>query len=192
MAITYKDIDLLTQKVSVVGTEKLPVSATEYITPAQIAATVDLSGKQDVIDSTHKLSYTLLSDTPTIPTVPTISTNVQTDKASDVKTSSPKSVYDEVHPALGSTQPAGGFLPNVIYDLGTLTGTVTFTLASPTDNTIANPYHWTFETGSTAPTITWPSSLVWLSGSAPTINASTHYEILVRKGYASYLEFSLS
>lgn len=30
-----------------------------------------LSTKQDTIDSSHKLSYTLLSDTPTIPTVPT-------------------------------------------------------------------------------------------------------------------------
>ena len=36
MAITYKDIDLLSQKSSVVGTEKIPVSDTEYITPSQI------------------------------------------------------------------------------------------------------------------------------------------------------------
>ena len=38
MAITYKDINQLTQKSSVAGTEKLPVSDTQYITPAQIAA----------------------------------------------------------------------------------------------------------------------------------------------------------
>lgn len=134
MAITYRDIDDLTQKSSVAGTEKLPVSATEYITPAQIAAP----------------------------------------------------------PAIVTSQPAGGFAPNVVYDLGTLTGSVTFSLATPSDNTIANPYHWTFETGSTAPTITWPSSIIWNTGSAPTIGASKHYEILVRKGYASCLEFALS
>lgn len=40
MAITYKDINLLTQKGSVAGTEKLPVSDTQYITPAQIAGTL--------------------------------------------------------------------------------------------------------------------------------------------------------
>lgn len=40
MAVTYKDIDLLTQKSAVVGTEKLPVSDTEYITPDQIAGRV--------------------------------------------------------------------------------------------------------------------------------------------------------
>lgn len=38
MAITYKDINLLTQKGAVAGTEKLPVSDTEYITPNQISA----------------------------------------------------------------------------------------------------------------------------------------------------------
>ena len=36
MAVTYKDIDLLTQKSTVAGTEKIPVSDTLYITPEQI------------------------------------------------------------------------------------------------------------------------------------------------------------
>lgn len=40
MAITYKDINLLTQKAVVAGTEKLPVSDTEFITPDQIVAGV--------------------------------------------------------------------------------------------------------------------------------------------------------
>lgn len=124
-----------------------------------------------------------------IPTVPTISTNIATDKSSTTKTASPSAVYNEVHPAIATTQPAGGFLPNVVYDLGTITGTVTFALASATDNTIANPYFWTFETSSTAPTITWPANLTWAGGSAPTINASKHYEIMVRNGYATSLEF---
>lgn len=36
MSVTYKDIDDLSQKSSVAGTEKIPVSDTEYITPSQI------------------------------------------------------------------------------------------------------------------------------------------------------------
>lgn len=36
MAVTFKDINQLTQKSAVAGTEKLPVSDTEYITPSQI------------------------------------------------------------------------------------------------------------------------------------------------------------
>lgn len=43
MAVTYKDINLLSQKDSVVGSEKLPVSDTEYITPSQIASIVDMT-----------------------------------------------------------------------------------------------------------------------------------------------------
>lgn len=42
MAVTYKDIDLLTNKSSVNGTEKIPVSDTEYITPNQIAGLVSV------------------------------------------------------------------------------------------------------------------------------------------------------
>ena len=37
MAITYKDISLLTNKTTPAGTEKIPVSDTQYLTTAQIA-----------------------------------------------------------------------------------------------------------------------------------------------------------
>lgn len=121
--------------------------------------------------------------------IPTISTDIQTDKASTTKTASPSAVYNEVHPAIATTQPAGGFLPNVVYDLGTITGTVTFSLASASDATIANAYFWTFETSSTAPTITWPANITWIGGSAPTISASKHYEIMIRNGYGTFIEF---
>ena len=38
MAITHKDISLLTQKATIAGTEKIPVSDTEYVTANQIAS----------------------------------------------------------------------------------------------------------------------------------------------------------
>lgn len=123
-----------------------------------------------------------------IPSVPDISTNVKTDKNSDTKTASPKAVYSEVHPATASSQPVGGFLPNVFYNLGELTGSVTFALASPDDATIVNHYYWTFETGSTAPTITWPNGITWLGGSAPEISASKHYEISVLNSIGTFME----
>lgn len=40
MAVSYKDINQLSQKSSIAGTEKLPVSDTQYITPSQIAGMV--------------------------------------------------------------------------------------------------------------------------------------------------------
>ena len=50
MAVTYKDIDLLTQKSAVAGTEKIPVSDTQYLTPAQIAISkqVHLTDESDM------------------------------------------------------------------------------------------------------------------------------------------------
>ena len=97
-------------------------------------------------------------------------------------------VYSEIHPTVVTTQPSGGFVPNVFYRLGTLTGTQTFTLASPSDNTIANHYYWTFETGSAAPTITWPSGIDWIGGTAPTIIADKHYEVSILGGVGTYME----
>jgi len=48
MAVTYKDIDQLTQKASPTGAEKLPVSDTEYITPQQIAGMVEVDSTPSV------------------------------------------------------------------------------------------------------------------------------------------------
>ena len=51
MAVSYKDINQLTQKSQVAGTEKIPVSDTQYITPDQIAA---LAPGGDTSDCVHK------------------------------------------------------------------------------------------------------------------------------------------
>lgn len=96
------------------------------------------------------------------------------------------------HPAYYSkvaetSNPSGGFLPDVVYSLGTLTGTVTFALAAAVTGNV-NHYFWMFDTGSTAPTITWPAGITWADGSAPTVAASKHYEISVLNGIAYYSE----
>lgn len=129
-----------------------------------------------------------------IPSVPTISTNIPTDKASDAKTASPKAVYDFVCPPKGSAQPAGGLLPGVFYDLGTLTGSVTISLATPADSAITNEYRFTFVAGSTAPTITWPSSITLWGGNciengAPVIADGKTYEVSILDGRAIVIEF---
>lgn len=96
------------------------------------------------------------------------------------------------HPAYYSkvaetNNPSGGFLPDVVYSLGTLTGTVTFALAAAVTGQL-NHYFWMFDTGSTAPTITWPTGITWATGSAPTVSASTHYEVSILGGIAYYSE----
>ena len=86
-----------------------------------------------------------------------------------------------------TSQPQGGFLPDVIYKLGTITGSVTFALAAAVTGN-ANHYYFVFDTGSTAPTITWPAGLTWADGSAPTVAASKHYEVSIMDGIAYYSE----
>jgi hypothetical protein len=62
-------------------------------------------------------------------------------------------------------------------------------MALPNDSTITNHYYWTFETSSTAPTITWPVRITsWYGGGAPNIAASKHYEISVLDGVGCYIE----
>ena len=88
---------------------------------------------------------------------------------------------------LGGAQPSGGFLPDVAYNLGEVSGTVTFALASAVTGNL-NHYFWMFDTGSTAPTITWPTGITWADGSAPTVAASKHYEVSILGGIAYYSE----
>lgn len=130
---------------------------------------------------------------PAIPTVPTISTNLFSDKADNTKTAGAKVTYDEIHPAIESSQPAGGLRPNVLYNLGTLTGSVTISLATPDDANVANEYMLTFTAGSTAPTITWPNSITGWVGScvdngAPEITGGNYYEVSILGGIGVILE----
>lgn len=63
MAIIHKDINLLTQKQAVAGTEKLPVSATEYITPNQITQELDEASRTDtVFTSPWEVGYVIYSN----------------------------------------------------------------------------------------------------------------------------------
>ena len=85
-------------------------------------------------------------------------------------------------------------LPNVFYNLGTLTGTVTFSMASASDNTIANHWYWTFDTDTTVPNITWPNSIIkWIGNSldndTPNVEASTHYEVSIQNDYGIFNAF---
>lgn len=111
-------------------------------------------------------------------------------QSTDTQYPSAKAAYDAINPSVQSSQPAGGFAPGVVYDLGTLTGSVTFDLAAGVTGKV-NAYHWTFDTGSTAPTVNWPSGVIWPDNVTPTVDTGKHYEVLVRNGYGSILVYTL-
>ena len=64
MSVTYKDIDQLSQKSTVAGTEKIPVSDTQYLTPAQIATSkqVHLTDESDMPASPDSNTLYLIDD----------------------------------------------------------------------------------------------------------------------------------
>lgn len=89
---------------------------------------------------------------------------------------------------VSTSMPSGGFLPNVKYNLGVITGSRTFTLATPTDEAIKNEYMFEFATGATPPTITWPS-VRWGYNLYPLIEADKSYQVSIENGLAIIVEF---
>lgn len=87
--------------------------------------------------------------------------------------------------SVATTQPQSGMRSNTIYNLGELTADTTFTLASATDNTIANVWEWTFSFGAITYNITWPSGITWAGDLQPTLVANRNYQIRVMNGIAS-------
>lgn len=66
---------------------------------------------------------------------------------------------------------------NKVYDI-TIGESLTLTLNAPTDLTVTNEYQGSFNTGSTAPTVTFPANVIWAE--TPSVEANTHYEFNIR------------
>ena len=132
---------------------------------------------------------------PQGPAVP-ISTDLIADRTDNTKAVSAGQVYDTIYPECGSVIPAGGLLPNVLYNLGTLTGAVSVSLATPIDADVQNEYKFSFVAGSPAPTVTWPASITKWAGNCldtgtllPVIVEGNIYEVSILDGLAVIIEF---
>ena len=66
---------------------------------------------------------------------------------------------------------------NKVYDI-TIGESLTLTLNAPTDLTVTNEYQGSFDTGDTAPTVTFPADVIWAY--TPIVEANTHYEFNIR------------
>lgn len=66
---------------------------------------------------------------------------------------------------------------NKVYDIK-VGESLTLTLNAPTDLTVTNEYQGSFDTGDTAPTVTFPSNVIWAE--TPSVEANTHYEFNIR------------
>lgn len=97
--------------------------------------------------------------------------------------------YDKL---VSTEQPAGGLLPDVAYELGTLTGAVTISLAAAASGHL-NHYFFIFSTGSVAPTVTFPPSVTKWAGNcvtsnAPAIGTNRRYEVSILDGVGFIFE----
>lgn len=83
--------------------------------------------------------------------------------------------------------------PNKVYNIA-IGESLTLALAPPTDTTITNEYQGSFDTGSTAPTVTFPADVIWAE--TPSVKANTHYEFNIRytggKYYGLWQEWRLN
>lgn len=66
---------------------------------------------------------------------------------------------------------------NKVYDI-TIGESLTLTLNAPTDLTVTNEYQGSFDTGATAPTVTFPADVIWAG--TPSVEANKHYEFNIR------------
>lgn len=174
---------------------QLPSNSVEDIHDARIPApaSADNSKVLGVTNTSGTLGWVAQSGGVT--DVQVGGTSVVSSGVANIQTESVSSV--DLETPIETTYPSGGFRPNKIYDLGTLTGSQTFALYTTSlDSTVKNEWVWSFVAGSTAPTISWPSGITWDGGSAPTVNASCLYEISVRLigsyyvGYYKEIELS--
>lgn len=67
--------------------------------------------------------------------------------------------------------------PNKVYNIA-IGESLTLALTPPTDLTVTNEYQGSFNTGSTAPTVTFPADVIWAE--TPSVKANTHYEFNIR------------
>ena len=83
--------------------------------------------------------------------------------------------------------------PNKVYNIA-IGESLTLALAPPTDTTITNEYQGSFDTGDTAPTVTFPADVIWEE--TPSVDANTHCEFNIRytggKYYGLWQEWILN
>lgn len=75
--------------------------------------------------------------------------------------------------------------PNVYYVLSNIDATLTVTLATPTDNAIVNEYMLEFDTGETAPSVSFPSTVVFPN--TIVISPNKRYQISIIDNIALYV-----
>lgn len=177
------------------GTYSKPANG---IPASDLAADVipDVSGKQDTLVSGTNIktinkesllgsgNLSIQAESATI-AVGTVTTGAYGTSASVTNSgTSSAAVFDFTipqgksgfYPVQSQTAASAEILPNILNLWGEV-ASLTITLATPTDATIVNEYMIQFTSGSTATTLSLPSTITWVS--VPSISANTTYQISI-------------
>lgn len=90
----------------------------------------------------------------------------------------------------GSSYTPAQLKPNVWNRFTTaITSILVISFLAADDETIYNEWMFEFKTGSTAPTFTMPSSVIWANGEAPVIEANKTYHVSIVNNLATIVGF---
>lgn len=123
------------------------------------------------------------------PTIPTTLSQLTDDSTHRVVTDAEKSSWDgkaKPTPVVnhGTSDTTFALTPNILHVWGEVTA-LTLTLATPTDSTIVNEYMFQFTSGSTATTLSMPSSVVWdKDKGALTVESGYIYQVSILNNVA--------
>jgi len=163
-----------------------------------LSTNVEADKNDDTKASTPKSVYSFVGNPVESVTVPTPynGTIIFTHRSGDTTTVDLTHTHSQyaLKELVETSQPLGGMAPNTLYNLGILSGAVSFAFAAPTDNTIVNEYMLTFDSGTPAAVPTWPNSITsWvgncISGGVPLISAGKHYEVSVVGAFGIITEY---
>ena len=89
-----------------------------------------------------------------------------------------------------STSSSMTLSPNIYYrNTSTSLSTLTITLGSVSNSNIINEYFVEFTTRSSGTTVSLPSTIKWMNGTAPTFEPSTTYQISIVNNLGTYIKF---
>lgn len=89
-----------------------------------------------------------------------------------------------------STSSSMTLSPNIYYiNTSTSLSTLTITLGSVSNPNIINEYFVEFTTRSSGTTVSLPSTIKWMNGTAPTFEAGTTYQISIVNNLGTYIKF---
>lgn len=136
-------------------------------------------------------SYNDLSNKPTIPSAVTVDSSMSSTSINPVQNKVIKSYIDSnCNIAVETTTASSKSLTANKYCRWTNTPTsITITLATPENSNILNNYMFEFTASSSGCTLSVPSTIKWMNGNAPTIEAGKTYQISIINNLATVAKF---